>query len=237
MAKKNIKFKPVPHIQTLIDNVKEVERLVEIHTKISGSTKGYKHNMEALNKSSIVLLVACWEAYIEDLAKTAFNFLLQNTVSPRVFSNKVLTLASKELKNSSNEIKVWELAGDGWKQILTNHSADVIKRFIGNFNTPRPEKIDDLFESLIGLKSLSSHWSWKGISVRMTSYKLNQLVTLRGEIAHRVAANVSVTKSTTIYYKDFIQRLAVKSHNTVGVFLRTKTQQNPWPEYQFGQTG
>ena len=56
-----------PHINSLKTNFQEIDRIIEIHGEISGSGPGYKHNVQVLNKSAIVLLLACWEAYIEDL--------------------------------------------------------------------------------------------------------------------------------------------------------------------------
>lgn len=52
--------------------------------------------MAILNKSGIVLAVSCWEAFVEDLASHAFNWLLEHAKAPTVFPRKVLTLASRE---------------------------------------------------------------------------------------------------------------------------------------------
>jgi hypothetical protein len=56
-------------VRAFNDNVAETERLIDIHSALTGKERGYRHNVEVLNKSGIVLLVACWEAFIEDLAE------------------------------------------------------------------------------------------------------------------------------------------------------------------------
>jgi len=65
-------------IQRFEGNVGEVKRILEIHREIAGKAPGRKRDVEVLNKSAVVLLVACWEAFIEDLAEAAFDFLLAN---------------------------------------------------------------------------------------------------------------------------------------------------------------
>lgn len=81
--------KPDPkHMETLWENLGEVSRLYEIHTQISGHGPGYKHDVQVLNKSAVVLLVACWEAFIEDLALSAFDEMLEKAVEPDIFPPK-----------------------------------------------------------------------------------------------------------------------------------------------------
>jgi len=236
MRKKVKRQSAARHLKSLSDNAKQVSRLMEIHGKISGTGGGYKHNVEVLNKSGIVLLVACWEAYVEDLSIATFRYMLRYAKNPRVFPNKVLVLASKELRESLNEKEVWKLAGKGWRKVLEDHKSNILSELVENFNTPRTEKINKLFESLIGLKSLSSNWHWAGMSKERAQRKLNELITLRGSIAHRVKASKSVTKGSVIYYRDFIYRLAIKSHNTVNRFIFSRGLRRPWAEYMYRKT-
>jgi hypothetical protein len=130
------------HIATLRENVGDIRRLLAIHQQVSGAGPGYKHDVEVLNKSAIVLLVACWEAFVEDLARLAFLFLLEQSAECTTFPPKVLALAGRDLRADLNETRIWELAGGGWKTVLRNHQTQVFKRFLGNFNTPRPGQVD-----------------------------------------------------------------------------------------------
>jgi len=155
-----------PHVENYRSNHAEVIRLIEIHTQLGGATPGRKHKMEVLNKSGIVLLVACWEAYVEDLVATAFDRMLTAATSPNVFPDSVLTLSTKELKKSLDDREIWKLSGDGWKSVLKTHRDHVFKRHVGNFNTPKADQIDGLFLSLLGLKTLSNGWKWQGMGVR-----------------------------------------------------------------------
>jgi hypothetical protein len=225
------------HLDTLLANLKEVERLLEIHTKIAGSTVGAKHKVEVLNKSGIVLLVACWEAFIEDLAEVSFRLQLRRAKRPEIFPSKVLALASKKLREDKDERRVWDLAGDGWKTVLRDHQDQVLKRYIGNFNTPKPKQIDELFSSLIAVPKVSKKWSWHRCTPAKARARLDKLVTLRGAIAHRVSAPRSVRKSDVEYAASFIGRLAVATHNAVNTSLSTRLGHPPWQEYIYGDAG
>lgn len=114
------RFPPAPHMKSLVNNFKEIERLIEIHKEISGEGPGYKHNVQVLNKSAILLLLACWESYIEDLAKNTFEVMLEKASEPIVFPEHVLAIAAKEIKNGDT-LSLWSLAGDGWKNALAAH--------------------------------------------------------------------------------------------------------------------
>ncbi|MFH0989177.1 MAG: HEPN domain-containing protein [bacterium] len=227
--------KHITHIENLRQNLKEVRRLLDIHEQISGKKPGYKSKVEVINKSCVVLLVACWEAYIEDLGKAAFEFLLVKAKKPDVFPSKILVLASKELKSAADERLVWKLAGKGWIKILNDHKEETLGRYINNFNTPRADMIDHLFENLIGYSRLSENWHWFNMTFQKSQKKLSDLITLRGSIAHRVSTTKRVHKSVIKYHLGFIIRLAVISNNRVAAHLHKLTKETPWQRYHHGK--
>ena len=64
--------------------------------------------------------------------------------------------------------------------------------------------------------------------------KLDGLVELRGEIAHRVSAADPVYKATVVDHIDFVKRLAVKTHNQVIRHLAKISKDAPWPALHYG---
>lgn len=199
-------FTNAPHMIALDKNLSEIDRLLEIHKEIAGPGPGYKHNVQVLNKSAIVLLLACWEAYIEDLALNCFNYIISKAKSPSVFPEYVLSIAAKEIKKET--VSIWGIANDGWKNMLKSHKDKIIKRYIERnaFNTPSAKNIDKLFSELLGLEALSRKWYWKSMSIENSKEKLENLIELRGNIAHRVQSSKPVTKVKVIEYKNFILR-------------------------------
>lgn len=225
------------HVKNLISNTIEVMQLVKFHERIAGEGCGRKYNVEIINKSALVLLVACWESFVEDLASLAFEKLFKETKSPFVFPHKVLTLASKSLREAEDEREIWQLAGDGWRTILAAHKIKLLENKIDTFNTPRPNQIEKLFVELIGLSGLSKFWHWKGLSNQRALQILNELIQHRGDIAHRVKAAKPIRKEYVLRMASFIQRLAAISSNRVGQFIYSRTKKYPWTWMWYGKVG
>jgi hypothetical protein len=200
---------------------------------MSGKGPGYKHNVGVLNKSAIVLLVACWESFIEDLAETAFSILLSRAKKHDFFATRVLADAAEPLKESRDDRAVWKLAGDGWKSVLKEHRATLLEKYTGKLNTPRASQVDGLYESLLGMKSTSSNWHWQHTTATNARKKLDDLIDLRGSIAHRVKASRKVGKNDVRDHIDFINRIAAITSNAVRSLVLEKTGKEPWPQFTY----
>ncbi len=222
-------------VERLIENMKDAERLIEIHENITGDRPGRRWGMAVLNHSGVVLITAFWEAFIEDLAEEAFDFLLTQANGPNAVPKKVRALSTKPLiKENGDTAAVWSLAGDGWRSVLKDHRGELMKRYVGSFNTPKPDSIDALFEGLIGLRRLSACWKWQGQSVDQARNNLIRHINDRGAIAHRGRTEDPIVKDYVLRYRDFVFKLAVKSTNQVAAHLRTVTGKRPWLSYQVG---
>lgn len=217
-----------PHLARLVENARAVTRLTDIHEQLAGKSPGRKYGVEVLNKSAIVLLVACWESFIETLATSAFDALHKQARTPDVFPKKVLAVAGKALKQDPNDAQIWKLAGSGWHGILLAHRDEVLERYVGKLNTPKPEQIESLFKDLIGMSSITDCWSYPGMFAKKAKKKLTDLVVLRGDIAHKVTTKQSVKKADVEYYSGFIGRIAGLSSNHVGSFVTARTHREPW---------
>jgi RiboL-PSP-HEPN len=228
---------PPSHVANLMSNTEEALRLVDAHEALTGTAPGRRTDVEVLNKGAVVLLVACWEAYIEDLAAVSFDALLGAAATPAVFPNSVLTAASKVLREAPDERKVWALAGTGWHGVLKDHRASLFERYIGTLNTPKPGQVDALFEKLVGLSSLSSYWHWPRITAATACDRLEALVSLRGEIAHRVTTAQSVRKAHVTRASQLISRLAAISSNQLRLFVQQRTGNVPWGRVRYGGIG
>ena len=226
-----------PHVTNLQENTVEVTNLLNLHATIVGGKRGRPPDIQVLSKGALVLLVACWEAYIEDLAEISFDFLLANADEPTIFPTKVLTSASRHLRESSDERMVWDLAGEGWKKILLKHKQYLFDRYINRLNTPRPSNVDPLFENLIGISRLSKLWKWRGVTNKSALDKLDRLITIRGEIAHRVRTSRTVQRRYVERANSFVNRLAAISSNTLREFLILRTSKEPWIAVSYGDTG
>jgi hypothetical protein len=219
------------HLYGFLSNLKEVNRLADIHAEVTKPGPGRKHNVAVLHKSAIVLLVACWESFIEDLAENALKSVIEAATSPLMIALNVRERIGSKLQGP----KAWELAGDGWKTACRNNLAEVLARTIGSLNTPKTAQVDELFEKTLGHKHLSSDWKWPGRSVSGAQTALDILVTLRGSIAHRVTTAKSVKKTHVADAQILLLRLAGRSHNAVNSFVAKLVGDKPWDYFSYDE--
>ncbi len=209
-------------------NKADIEKLWEIHKEISGEGRGRRRGVEVLNRSVIIFVTACWESYIEDLAVEAFDFLLAHAPTAVAIPNKVKSLAIKDIKNDPNPLKLWDLADTGWQAILLAHKAEVHEKWLGKFNTPKSEQVDALYEEMLGLNNLSSHWKWSKMKADRAKTKLDDFITVRGNIAHRIRDAQPVAKNTGATYLTHVRQIVDRCEQAVANHLKAQTGVAPW---------
>lgn len=235
MAKKSaavIKKFP-PHVGQLLDNLSEVGRLVQLHHVISGTGPGRRHGVEVLNKSALVLTVACWESFVEDLASAALDYSIENAGDHSAFPRSVL----ERVGGKYSGVNAWQLAGEGWKKALRDNYKEILAKTTGILNTPRAAQVDDLLLKTIGLKDISSCWYWGGRSNASAIDALDKLITVRGAIAHRVQHATGVRKHQVTSAATLISFLAAKSSNRVRSHVNALTGKHPWERVTYKGVG
>ncbi len=216
------------HILNMKNNLSQILRLLDIHTHLTGSGPGRRHDVQVLNKSAVLLLVATWEAYVEDLAISACRFAVENSESFDQLPNLALVKTSSRLEREKDNNSIWKLAGDGWKNELIAQAEIEASRL----NTPDAERVDTLFKDTLGLRKLSKYWYWAGSSRENVARRLNMLIETRGEIAHRVQASDPVTKAYVERNVDLVRRLGAISSNCVRGYISNMVGIYPWPHYR-----
>lgn len=197
---------------------------MKIHAKQGGSGPVRKRDVEVLNKSAIVLAVACWEAFVEDLAGIALDFMITNAKDHSAFPKSVLDRVAS--KNSGSN--AWALAGEGWKKAMRDNYREILAKTAGVLNTPRAPQVDELFFKSIGLQSVSANWYWKGRKKGSAAIALDDLITLRGSIAHRVTHSKSVYKKDVVAAIDLVCYLSAKTSNSVRNHTHSTIGEFPW---------
>ncbi|MCK4790546.1 MAG: hypothetical protein KAV87_42815 [Desulfobacteraceae bacterium] len=215
------------HILNVRTNLSQIVRLLDIHTHLTGAGPGRRRDVQVLNKSAVLLLVATWEAYVEDLAISACRFAVENAESFDQLPKLALVKTSRRLEKEQDDNSIWKLAGDGWKNELIAQAELEASRL----NSPDAEKVDILFDNTLGLRKLSKYWYWAGSSRENVTRRLSRLIETRGEIAHRVEASDPVTKTYVERNVDLVKRLGAISSNRVRGHISNLVGMNPWPRY------
>lgn len=222
-------------IVNLNNSMADVKRLLEIHADIGGTEKGRRWGITVLNKSAVLFVAAAWEAFVEDVATQSIDHILSQANDHESIPLPLRRAAAKKLEEHPNEIAVWELAGVGWKSVVTRYRDDVIKSEISTFNTPKPHNVNALFKKLFGFENISTNWGWSGMSSASACTKLRKFIETRGAIAHRGDLPQTVTRAYVEGHTKFINRLAVRTSNVVREEVRAEVGTYPWRGAHFGK--
>jgi len=214
--------------QAFDKNCEDIDRLLDIHQSIAGDRPGRKYQVEVLNKASIVLLTAFWEAYCEDVAAEALKFIVDHAPDATALPKELRKQVAKELANDKDDLAVWKLSGDGWRPVLEQRLTDMQAERNRKLNTPKTAQIDDLFLRALGIPKISRRWFWSGMSAGAASSKLDKYVELRGSIAHRGAASSTVRKGEVTDYYELVKRLVAKTGGRVNTEVKSATGKPLW---------
>lgn len=206
------------------ENSQDVQNLLRIHSRLTQPGPGRKYAVDILNRSAIVFITACWEAYIEDVCREVFNSLMDDCKVPERLPSKVRSAVAIGLKSSKNPLEIWRLAGRGWKEVMKKHLQTAVARF----HTPNSENIDELFTKTMSIKKISSSWSWKGIAPENSREKLDHFIRIRGKIAHRSKHRKPVHKSHVKDYFQHVNRLVEKTDRALEATMLERFNIHPW---------
>ena len=210
------------------DNVKDINKLMDFHATEGGDQPGRRYGLEVLNKSAIVLITSFWEAYCEDLAEEALEVIVQHAPNADALPKDIKKVIAKTLKEDKNELAIWGVSDDKWRDILRTNFAMLKTERNKTFATPKSHNVNHLFESAVGLSNVSSNWKWEKMTTTQAATKLNDFVTKRGDIAHRGASTSAVKKSEVVNYLNHVEKLAAKTGGAVKKHVKTITGQDLW---------
>ncbi len=215
--------------QNFDQNKQDVASLWAIHQEIAGAGPGRKRDVEVINRSAMIFITACWESYIEDVAKESFEFILQHMTGAQSVPAKLKAFVAAPYLEQKDPRKVWELADSGWKTILIGRKNEILNEWLGHFNTPKTAQIDQLFEELLGLKRLSNCWHWQRVNNEAAKKKLDDYVTIRGNIAHRIRHSGAVYKNWGIGYLRHTEGLVHCTDQKMREYVNGLVGTYPWP--------
>ena len=193
------------------ESKKRVSYLLDIHEEKTGTGPGRRpESLSALHMSAMVLITACWESYLETLLSDVFKFLLDSSNSHEKISNTLKKSVSDEIRKNPDDRRIWELTGDGWKNILK----DKVKKKLDKFGSPSGENANRLFKQILGLENLSECWTRQNTNPDNIIEKLNDFLSLRNKIAHG-EMDVNVTKNDVKNYLSNVENLVSKTEEKV----------------------
>lgn len=182
----------------------DVDNLVWFHENEGGGGQGRRGaHFLSLNKSAIVLLCAAWETYVETVALECVARSVDRAAAPADMLRSLQKIAQAHIREGKVENAWQSVAGTGWKDLTKS----VARTRVATLNTPKPGPIKELLKLVLGVQDVTDNWLWHRNPLGTPALKLQQLVTLRGAIAHGEQLPQSVTKANVTAAYDLISRL------------------------------
>lgn len=133
-----------------------VNQLADIHKKL-GTGRGRRHNQEALYRAGVVMTVAAWESFVEDLLIESFKAL------------------QPDANASVGERSTWAIANNAAKAATKK------------FNTPNAKNVIDLFEEHLDISVLTAwsvKTKLDQFTAEQSKTRINSWLDIRHKIAH-----------------------------------------------------
>lgn len=102
-----------------------------------------------------------------------------------------------------------------WQTHAEAVAQDAVEKIAGQpgspvrLSTPNSKKVDDLFEKAVGLKNVSQYWRWRGMTAARARTRLNKILELRHEIAHKGRTKARLQKAQQAHPRDVRGRTRV----------------------------
>lgn len=214
-------------LSALSIRLEDAEQLLSIHEDQTGTSRGRRWGVNALNRSSVMLAVAAWEGFIEDLLRESSNLISVNTQNamqvPDVVKYQVIQKLYDSGKMETNTVnarnRIWEFSDNGWRQVYRGFCEGKIS----SLNTPNVKNVNSIFNGLIGINEISKAWRHNArLTAEVYETKLDELLDLRHKVAHGALGNQQVQKHEARDGISLLRRLGERTDGAVDDYLNTK---------------
>lgn len=211
--------KSLENFQLNIDDIKE---LLDLSGTLSSIEK-----KSVIFRSAVVLLIATWEQYIEQLADSSILVLTDrlrdaSTLPENVKQEMALFFVPEkrsDMRKFSNS--VWQFSDKGWKMAYKNYCLSSTSKL----NTANSKQVTQLFLDVLGIRNVTSEWRFQELTSERCLNKLDDVVDLRHDIAH--GANERVDELSEQYLREiteFVPSIALETFTIVSNHIAALSQ-------------
>jgi hypothetical protein len=213
------------HRSLLDDAVPDVANLIEFHAKETGTARGRRRpDIQIVSRSAVVMTCAYWEAFCEDLAAEALRHLADHATAAADLPPALKRSIKAGLVSEAHELAIWDLADAGWRAVLRQRADLLSSNDDRSLNTPKTSQVKEFFHRNVGIRDITTSWRWHMNPPTKTTARLDDLVRLRGAVAHRGAPSGGVLKKHATDGLELVHRLAANSAEAVSEFLVAHTK-------------
>lgn len=159
----------------------DVSRLLRLHDAETRRERGRpSRQIEVFKRAGVILSVTAWESFFEDTIRGLAERYIETAHSPSEVQTLFNSVAQAWLQESPKPPELAKWTADGWKAFLRRKlDAD-----LQALNTPNTANLKTLSKRYVRM-DITAHWSWQRTSAAAAATRLDKLIRLRGELAHR----------------------------------------------------
>lgn len=196
----------------------DVDRLLSLHDAETKRNRGRpSRQIEVFKRAGVILSVTAWESFVEDTFRTCGRREIDAAASPNDVGSSFNSAAQAWLDQSPKpkppDLAQW--TGDGWKALLIKK----LYQDLAALNTPNTGSVRTISKRYLKV-DITASWSWKGTSAATAGSKLNKLIRLRGELAHRgpeLFKRAPVRRSDVVDSVRLLKRLVECTELSLGI--------------------
>lgn len=190
----------------------DARRLLEIHEQATGAGAGRRRNVDVLNRSAMLLTIAAWEGFSEDVVRVSGTRISRRISGPNGLPESITRpfmfwyFEENQLHKASDTSKqaMFTLAGDGWRY----HYRRYIERKVDDLNTPSFGRLKKLASQTVGIADIGENWHSGRFDKDYYVGRLTAALDIRHEVAHGTRGDVTVGKGTARDAIALVERLA-----------------------------
>lgn len=199
----------------------DARRLLEIHEQATGAGAGRRRNVDVLNRSAMLLTVAAWEGFSEDVVRVSGTRISRRIREPNGLPDSIMRpfmfwyFEEHQLNKLSETSKqaMFSLSGDGWRY----HYRRYIERKVDDLNTPSFSRLKKLASQTVGIADIGENWHFGRYDRDYYIGRLTDALNIRHEVAHGTRGGVTVGKGTARDAIALVERLAQWVADTIAV--------------------
>ncbi len=218
----------------LKSNIEDIRSLIKLSSSIADVD-----NQRAIFRSVVVLLVASWEQFVEQLADSSIAVMTDRLRDPSTLPNKVKeSIAINSIPTNQGNQKefsdsVWGFAHKGWKQAYINYCT----KLTSNLHNASATNVIDLYWRILGIRDITQKWSYLSLANTECVEKLDQIIEIRHDIAH--GANIMTEYLIEEKVEEYTNFITGISKQTFYIILdkTAELSQAQGIEYKLNQAG
>jgi hypothetical protein len=214
------------------ENAGDFDTLVDLYngmvTLFESENDPVPQGMDVLFRAAVVLMVSQWEAYVEDICSEGLHHLVQHVRDPTSLPKEIRKQVAVELRTSKDETEMWKLADDGWRTYLQGRLTAMKEARDRSFNTPKSHNTADFFRRTLGIEDICKSWTFDKLAPSEVCKKLDALIGVRGQIAHRGRISEKIDKDWIVDHMAFLRKVVSKTGGAVNTHVKKASGKLLW---------